>query len=211
MLIGVSFACVGVLAAVDEYIHTPAFRSFVQSEFSRADVDASGGLDVMEISSLLHRLWREMALLSRDPLPFPTHEDTDEVFRLFDSDGNGRIDEDEFFEFMKHVISHVSRRITTRTIDPGSQSVLRHSSSISNMGAPSHENFDSRISSPRLASPYSRESLYDEDGELDQEEYDLDDLDDDVAAWEDFCFDMESFGSFGVVCRTCSYDPLVYM
>jgi calmodulin len=66
------------------------FRQIMEKNFKIVDSDGSGFLDKVELEEVLIRITNDMGLET------PSHEDVEEVLRLVDENGDGKLSKEEY-------------------------------------------------------------------------------------------------------------------
>lgn len=95
-----------VSSAVEKVLHSSEFRCQAELCFERYDTDKSGHLDRGECKAMLRELGKAVdgIVPQAADATLPDEETVDRVISQFDTDGDNKLDREEFVEFAKSVM-----------------------------------------------------------------------------------------------------------
>jgi len=95
---------------LQNYFESKEFHKAAKEMFREYDVDSSGYLDAQEVLPILLEVWEQRKdLFKKNNLAKPTKQYAEAQLKRFDTNKNGKLEEDEFVRFIKVTYAQLSR------------------------------------------------------------------------------------------------------
>jgi len=100
---------------LQNYFESKEFHKAAKEMFREYDIDGSGYLDSKEILPILLEVWEQRKdLFKKNNLQKPTKSYAELQLKRFDTNKNGKLEEDEFFRLIKVTYASLSREASTK-------------------------------------------------------------------------------------------------
>jgi len=100
---------------LQNYFESKEFHKAAKEMFREYDIDGSGYLDAKEILPILLEVWEQRKdLFKKNNLQKPTKAYAESQLKRFDTNKNGKLEEDEFLRLIKVTYASLSREANSK-------------------------------------------------------------------------------------------------